>query len=139
MSVELHIFLRDETVPNREGWVQAIDSLGFPVALDPMLDVRTHTGFLPVTYSDKKTGFEFQLEPAVDILSTYPGIAAQVGDRDKCASFRWGGDLDELAAAISCAAALTLVADGIYYYPNDGILYGADEAVAATRRDLESL
>src|SRR5882762_2992902 len=139
MAVELYIFVTDSKVPTREQWMEAINELGFATILYPTLDLRTHTGFLPATYSGKETGFEFQLESASDVLANYTDIASRIGNRDKCASFRWGGDLNELAAAISSAAALAKVADGIYYYPNDGILYDAEEAVAATRRDLESL
>jgi hypothetical protein len=139
MSVELYIFVADSKVPSREAWMQTIDELGFPTILDPMLDVRTHTGFLPATYAGKQTGFEFQVESAADIIETYATVRERIGDRDKCASFRWGGDLNEMAAAISSAAALAKAADGIYFYPDDEIFYDAAEAVAATRADLNSL
>jgi hypothetical protein len=49
MSIELYIFVADSKVPSREVWMQTIDELGFPTTLYPMLDVRTHTGFLPAT------------------------------------------------------------------------------------------
>jgi hypothetical protein len=139
MSIELHIFMRDSKVPTRDAWQQAIEELGFPAVLDKTLDVRQHTGFSPTVYTGQPTGFEFFLEPAVDLLSSYSHIADHVGDREKCATFRWGGDLTEMAAALSAAAALTKLTDGIYYYPNDDIIYGAAEAVEATRSDLSSL
>jgi hypothetical protein len=139
MSLELHIFMPDSRVPSREAWQQAIEQLGFPTVLYPTLDVRKDTGFSPTTYKGQSTGFEFSLEPAADILSSYSHIAPQVGSRDKCATFRWGGDLAECAASLSAAAALTKLTDGIYFYPDDDIIYGADEAVDATRRDLASI
>ena len=137
MSSELHIFLRDSSVPDRAPWQAAIEQLGFPTVLYPTLDARKDTGFSPTTYSGKDTGFEFYLDSAADILSAYGHIASRVGDRDRCASFRWGGDLDEMSAATTAAAALAKLADGIYFYPDDDILYTADEAVEATRRDLQ--
>jgi hypothetical protein len=51
----------------------------------------------------------------------------------------WGGDFLEMSAALSAAASLAKHADGIYFYPDDDIIYGADEAVHATRRDLSSV
>jgi hypothetical protein len=45
----------------------------------------------------------------------------------------------ERDAALTAAAALTKLTDGIYYYPNDDIVYGADEALEATRNDVSSL
>ena len=139
MSIELHIFMHDSRVPTRDSWQQAIEELGFPTVLDKTLDVQQHSGFSPVVYAGRSTGFEFALEPAVDVLSSYSHIADRVGDREKCATFRWGGDLTEMAAVLSAAAALTKLTDGIYYYPNDDIVYGAVEAVEATRSDLSSL
>jgi hypothetical protein len=113
--VELHIFLSDSQIPDRAAWQRTIEQLGFP------------------------TGFEFSLEPAADILSSYSHIVPQIGQRDRCATFRWGGDLIEMCAALSSAAALVKISDGIYFYPDDDILYTADEAVEATRRDLSSV
>jgi hypothetical protein len=139
MSIELHIFMHDSRVPTRADWQQAIEQIGFPAVLDASLDLRQDTGFSPTRYSGKSTGFEFYLDPAREILSAYPHIAEQVGPRDTCATFRWGGDMDEMCAALSSAAALAKLTDGIYYYPDDDILYGADEAVEATRGDLASV
>ena len=139
MSLELHIFMQDSRVPSREAWQQAIEQLSFPTVLYPTLDVRKDTGFSPTTYKGQDTGFEFSLEPAADILASYSHITPRVGSRDKCATFRWGGDMTECAASLSAAAALTKLTDGIYFYPDDDIIYGADEAVEATRRDLASI
>jgi hypothetical protein len=139
MSIELHIFIHDSSVPTREAWQQAIEELGFPTVLDATLKVERQTGFLPTVYDGRWTGFEFDLGPAAEVLSCYPQIAPIVGDRKACATFRWGGDLIEMAAALSSAAALTKLTNGIYYYPNDDIVYGADEVVEATRSDLSSL
>ncbi len=136
MAIELHIFLHNTQVPSRAAWQQAIEQLGFSAVLDPTLDVRQHTGFSPTTYGGRSTGFEFYLEPAAELLSVYSHIESQVGNRDMCATFRWGGDLTEMSAALSAAAALAKLVDGIYYYPDDGFLYTADEAVEATQRDL---
>jgi hypothetical protein len=139
MSLELHIFMQDSRVPSRDAWQQAIEQLGFPTVLEQSLDVRRDTGFRPSTYKGQSTGFEFSLEPAAGILANYSHITRQVGNRDKCATFRWGGDLTECGASLSAAAALTKLTDGIYFYPDDDIIYGADEAVETTRRDLSSI
>jgi hypothetical protein len=137
VAVELHIFMQDSRVPSRDAWQQTIEQLGFPAILEPSLDVRSGTGFRPTSFRGQSTGFEFYLDPAADVLSSYSHITPKVGSRDKCATFRWGGDMAECGAALSAAAALAK--DGIYFYPDDDIVYGADEAVAATQRDLEQI
>jgi hypothetical protein len=139
MSIELHIFMQDSQVPSRDDWQHAIEQLAFPTVLDATFDLRRDTGFSPATYKGQPTGFEFYLEPAADILSSYPHIAPMVGVRNMCASFRWGGDLTECAAAISAAAALAKLTDGIYFYPDDDLVYRAGEAIEATWRDLGSI
>ncbi|SRR5581483_5173 len=139
MSIDLHIFLSDSRVPDRATWQKAIEDLGFATILDANFDVRHDTGFRPATYEGQETGFEFTLGAAADVLPTYPHVAARVGARDKCATFIWGGELTEMCAALSAAAALAKLADGIYFYPDDDIIYTADEAVEAVRRDLSSI
>src|SRR4051812_26669045 len=84
MSLELHIFMQDSRVPSREAWQQAIEQLAFPTVLYPTLDVRMDTGFSPTSYKGQAIGFEFSLEPAADILSSYSHITPSVGSRDKC-------------------------------------------------------
>jgi hypothetical protein len=139
MSLELHIFLQDSQVPSRDAWQQAIEKAGFPTVLEPTLDLRQDTGFRPTSYKYQATGYEFCLEPAAGILEAYPHIADQVGSRDMCATFRWGGDLLECAAAISSAAVLTKLAGGIYFYPADDIIRTAADVVEATREELNSI
>jgi hypothetical protein len=139
MSIDVHIFLADSGVPDREAWQKAIEQLGFPTVLDSAFDVRSDTGFRPAKYDAQSTGFEFHLGAAADVLPTYPHVAARIGARDKCATFTWGGDLTEMCVALSAAAAFAKLADGIWYSPEDDIIYTADEAVEATRRDLSSV
>ena len=139
MAIELHIFTADSRVPSREVWQREIEQLAFPTVLDSSLDLRGRNGFTSATYQGKTTGFEFYLEPAANVLSGYPHVAPKVAGRDKCVTFRWGSDLTECAAALSAAAALAKLTDGVYFYPDDDILYSADEAIEATRRDLRSI
>lgn len=136
MAIELYVFLERGKVPAHEEWQHAIATLGFPLVIHAPFDPRSHTGFQPATYGGHSTGFEFYLEPAAQITDSYPHISVRLRKRDVCAAFRWGGDLNEMSAALAAASALTSLADGIYYYPDDDILYTADEAVQATKRDL---
>lgn len=115
MSIELHVFLTEQRAADRDAWQHAIEQLGFPTVLEPSFDPRSDTGFSPTTYKGRPTGFEYYLEPAADLLAAYSHIKSRVGNRDKCATFRWGGDLRECAAALSAAATFTVLTDGIYY------------------------
>ena len=139
MAVELHVFLQDQKIPTRDTWQRQIELLEFPTELDPSLDVRRHSGYRPSIFRGASTGFEFYLEPADGILDAYPHIRHLVASRNRCATFRWSGDPSECGAALCAAAALANAADGIYFYPDDDLLYDPAEAVEATRRDLDSI
>jgi hypothetical protein len=139
MAAELHIFMQDSRVPSRDTWQRQIDDLDFPTVLDPTLDIRRDKGFSPTSFKGESTGFEFYLEPATDILFAYTRMAAKIGIRDMCGTFRWDGDVAECGAALSAGAALAKVSDGIYFYPDDDIVCSADEAVKAARRDFSSM
>jgi len=136
MSLELHVFIQDAEIPTRDSWQHAIEEAGFPTILEPTLDLRHDTGFRPPTYNDQATGYEIYLEVAAGLLEVYPDMAEQVGPRDMCVTFRWGGDLLEYAAAISSAAALTKLTDGIYFFPDDGIFRTAVNVIKETRDEL---
>jgi len=139
MALELHIFMESSQIPSRDAWQQAIEEAGFPTVLEQTLDLHRDTGYRPTVYNDQPTGFEFFLEPAADILASYEHVVPQVGNRDMCATFRWGGDPIECAAAISAAAALTKLTDGIYFYPDDDIVHTADDVLDAARQDPSSI
>jgi hypothetical protein len=139
MSMEIHIFMEDSRVPDRESWQRAIEQADFPAILDPSLDLRDDSGFSPTIYNGQESGFEFYLDPAGSYLENYPHIAAQVGNRDMCVSFRWGGDVVEAAAAISCGAALAKLTDGIYYDPETDRVFTANTVIEGIREDLSGL
>ena len=139
MSIELYIFLPDSSVPTVQDWQDAISAAAFPLVLDRDIDLPSHRGFLPAKYKGKDTGFEFYLDAASDIVGTYPHVAAKLGPRTECATFRWGSDLLEMCAALSATASLAKLTNGLYFYPDDDIIYEADEALIATRNDLKSV
>jgi hypothetical protein len=139
MSVELYVFVQESNIPTRDAWQKALEDSKFPTVLNSSFEPRKDSGFSPATYKGQSSGYEFYLDSAKQILANYSHIKKQVGDRDRCVTFCWGGDLTECAAAMSSAAALTKVADGIYYYPDDDLLFNADDVVEVVRQELESI
>lgn len=139
MSMELHVFMEDSRVPNRESWQQAIEAAGFPAVLYESLDLRKDTGFSPTTYNGQLSGFELSLDPATSLLEIYSHIAGQVGCRDKCVTFRWAGDLVEAAAALSCGAALARLTDGIFYDPDADCVFTDDTVLDGVQEYLSGL
>jgi hypothetical protein len=123
VSLELHVFLRRERLPDRAGWQRTIDALGLPIQLDISLNPKTNTGFSPVNLKGTKSGFELYGGSTTELLSIYPHLRPDVGDRDAVLSFRWGGDLKECGCVLGAAAALLDAFEAVAYYPEDGIVY----------------
>jgi hypothetical protein len=136
MSAEVCVFIQDSRVPSRNIWQKELKEAGFPVILDPMLNLRECNGSSTTLYNGQDCEFELHLEPAADYVKSHPGIAREVGDRNLCASFRWGHDLREFAVAISAAAALTRLTDGIYYDPESENTLTANKVYDGTRQVL---
>jgi hypothetical protein len=136
MPMELHVFLRDAAIPTREEWQAGITDQGFEVTLDTTLDVRHHTGFSPAVCWCKKSGFEFDLRPAVDIASSYNGVSERIGARNLAVSFHWRGNVQESVIVYIASSVLAKLADGILYYPQKNHFSASNEALAMARRLL---
>jgi hypothetical protein len=87
----------------------------------------------------RETGFEFYLDSAKEVLRDYPHIKSKVGGSKQCASFVLHADMFELGAASAAAAALASLTNGVWYYADGDVLYGASEAVASARLDVKAV
>ena len=52
--MELHVFLRDSSVPTVGEWQRAIREAGFDLLLDTSLRLREDTGFSPTVYRGRE-------------------------------------------------------------------------------------
>jgi len=132
--MELHVFLRNAALPAREEWQTAITEEGFALILDATLDVRNHAGFSQIMCWGKKSGFEFDLNPAPDITSRYRGVSERIGARNVSANFRWQGNVLESLGVHIASAVLAKLADGILYYPQKAHFSTSHEAMAMARQ-----
>ncbi len=119
MSLELHVFMNANKLPTRQQWQSAITEMGFPLQLDPELDLTDQSGFSPCTLNGKSTGCEISLDSPDDILPAYPSMRERAQGTDRVVTFCWGGDSAECACALAAAAALVKRSDGIAYNPQD--------------------
>ena len=128
MSMELHVFLSKSRLPNVRQWQAAIDALGFDVKLDPTW-TETDSGFCPAKFKGRDSGCEIDVWPASDVTEGSPELESELGGRDWSVNFRWGGDLTEMACALVAAAALTGLADGRLFDPQEGTWHDAAGAL----------
>ena len=97
--------------------------------LNPDLDPLHDTGFSPAKLTGINSGFEIYSESAKSVVENQPQLAENIGSRDWCISFRWGGDLSECACVLAASAGLVKLCDAVAYYPGDDLTYDLDGLV----------
>ena len=115
MSVKVDIFLHEGALPTRDRWQQAIDRRGIKLTLNEF-DTRTHTGYLPVIYEGRPTGFEYEFGSAKE----WGDDLREIGDRARYVRLTLHGETDELDAAMQAAAVLTESFDGLFFNEESG-------------------
>ncbi|MGH9783646.1 MAG: hypothetical protein ACRD88_05625, partial [Terriglobia bacterium] len=132
--MELHVFLRRDRVPDRERWQQSIAALGLPLELDPTLDLSQTKGFSTCKLNSEDSGFEvYPDDPLQEIVTAYPSMAPLTTDFDYAVTFRWSGDMKECGCVLVAAAALVKDFQALAYFPDDDIVYGAEQLMEEAR------
>ena len=127
--MEIVVLFKADQPVTRDAWQEVMDGQGLPASLPPDFDVTGEEGgFAPVGFRGEQAGFEFYRGPADR------SILKQARSRrrgfDQAASFIWGGDLNEMGAAVCASAALAVLTGGVLYFPQDGDVFAGAEAVA---------
>ncbi len=119
MSMSLVVSWAGTSAPTREAWQQALDEAGMPARLSDVGDPAQHTGFWPVEWQGRPSGFEWQLGPADDSLGGPAGGST--------ALFVAQGD--NAPSALAAAAALSRLMSGPLEDPQSGDTLDPAEAL----------
>lgn len=138
MSLEQFALIKKDDVPSREIWQKYIDALGFDFQLDPELKPFEDSGYLPCILNGNESGFEIYYEAAAEIIGQFAELKSRIGDRDFSISFRWGGDMAELASVVIASAALVHCANAFVLF-EDGTVYELDGLIKDARNALEEI
>jgi hypothetical protein len=128
MSMDLHVLFRATDALTVPAWQEALASLGLPATLPLDFEVEGDGGYAPVAFRGEPSGFEFYRASADPDTIAEAGLEPET--YDQMASFTWGGDLNEMGAAVCAGAALTLLTGGVLYFPQDGDVLTGRDAVA---------
>jgi len=136
MPTELHVLLSTPSLPTLSEWQASLDALGLRVKLDPAFSPSGPAGSLAATLDGRRVTFEFHLSPSADLTGAYPGLKGMFPTRDTSATFRFGPDPTESAAALASLAALARAADGVCFDPLEGECSHPDTLVREAREAL---
>lgn len=131
MSMQMCV-LSDTQLESTAEWQQAIDAESLPLRLCYEKPLTQAAGFLPAYLGDKLTGFECRHREIEEIIETYPEI--DFGHSWKYAmALIWGGDLDQMQAAMIAAAAYARATAGVVFDEAAGEILTPPQAVQAVR------
>lgn len=132
--ISYNVFLDRERLPTAADWARVLREGGFETQLNPELDPRTHSGYLPCP--DDRTGFEYYLEP-LDAPTPEIGDegAKVIGTRNAVVSLRFSGRRTDREAAAAVAATLAAMSDGVLFDSEPGHFIAAADALAWARNE----
>jgi hypothetical protein len=139
MGVELLVVLAASKAPDWSSWNQALWEARLPASLARSVDLKRHTGFLPVRVAGHATGFYFQLESGSDVGVQYPVLAAVPLVDPVVYSLSYSGHPEECAAAFLSAAVLVARFDGIAFDPQQNALLTLEQVKDGAQQCLSML
>ena len=140
MSMEISVFFRGP-LPDTGALTQCLQGLGFPISFVPLhYPLEGKAGFRPMLVRGKESGAEFFIPEGRDAIKeiAIPGRFKDIDPSfDRSASFRFGGNWNELLCGICAATAVAKLVNGIVYEPQDGVLWPLDHAISEARKMVD--
>ena len=137
MSMEIYV-LSPKRLQSIHEWQHAVDKYDFPIKFDLRIDFDKVSGFLPLQFRGKLSGFECDHWSIRDIEETYDQVTIDPHFKHALA-FRWGGDFSELVSALQAAAAYAVATDGVVFDCQEGEINSATKAVEVARETEAAL
>ncbi|AJQ95498.1 hypothetical protein [Gynuella sunshinyii] len=79
------------------------------------VDLKSHSGFLPIVHNGVKTGVETYYIPISELEGHLPPEPPIDESQTQVLQLRWGGDMNESIAAIKTAVAISTTYNGMVF------------------------
>jgi hypothetical protein len=133
MAVEVHVFFRGK-LPTKSALNKAMKELGFPISIKPARgSLEKQSGFMPMLLRREETGAEFDVFEGQEHIAEL-GLEDVDPSYDRTASFRWGGDENEMLCGLCAAATLAQLMNGVVF--DEENLMSTDAAIEMARKAL---
>ncbi len=106
MALELVLVFALGSPPSASALQSALDRQGIPVHVSSSSDLRKHTGFLPLEYETRKTGFYVNQLTYEGLIADYPQAKVPSRAAKAVLSLGWGADFLECASVFQVASVL---------------------------------
>jgi hypothetical protein len=131
MSVNCYIFLDDALLPSVAEWQAELDKQQCGIVLEPIEDLRTHSGYLPTSYHGQPCGYEWYYGTAEEIFGKQPEI---VDRRTHAIDFVTHSDMQELICGMISGAVLAKLANGLVLDEESGEFVDGNKALEIAKR-----
>jgi hypothetical protein len=137
--MEIQVVFHGE-LPSEDELTRSMNELGFRFSTDPEVVLDEQGGFMPMRLSGTDTGCEFDV---FEGRHTVEELAADDIDHidpraDRCASFRFAGDMTERVSAACSAAALAKLVNGVVLGDMEHRMLTVEEVTDSARRSFDS-
>lgn len=133
MSMELFVILAATHAPDVDAWNKSLATASVPVSFETT-DLSRHTGFLPATLRDKKTGISFMRVSYSELIVYYPAIGSIKVEKPVVYELGYGSDWLEAATAFYAASVLVSKYGGTAFEPQGGVVMDAKALLEAARQ-----
>ena len=106
MSLELILVFALTAPPSSDRLQSALDRKGIPIRFSQSEQLNKHTGFLPLKYEAKKSGFYLSQLTYEELTLDYPKAKLTSGVGTSVISFEFGGQFLECASVFQVASVL---------------------------------
>lgn len=138
MAMEIHVFFHGK-LPTKAALGRTMKELGFPLSVKPATgSLEGHSGYMPMRLNREETGVEFAIFERRSVIDE-AGFEDVDPSLDRIGSFRWGGDEDEMLAAMCGAAALAKLTNGIVFDEAGDQMLSTDQAVTMAKQHLDAV
>jgi hypothetical protein len=134
MSMELLVLFAVGDAPDLQEWKSALAERKIPVSITAEVDLRTHSGFLPMQLENEDTGLYFSIEDFEDLSANIPPLMEVSIDNPVVYSLGFGGHMAEGAVVFYSASALTAEFNGMAFETQGGLFMNADELLEAAKQ-----
>ncbi|MCF6442930.1 hypothetical protein L1077_26250 [Pseudoalteromonas luteoviolacea] len=120
MSMTMYVFLSISDVPNTNSLNELSKQLNSSVHYMENVDLKEHTGFLPIQLSGNNSGVEIYMLPLSEFLDYFPSFDSSTFEKPVVITFRWGGDMNEMLVALKSAYLLGYEKQSAVFEPQSG-------------------
>jgi hypothetical protein len=138
MSMEIHVLFRGK-LPSKAALQKTMRELGFPFSIKPATgSLEQQKGYMPMLFGGEETGAEFDVYDGREAVEEIAGEDINP-HFDRVASFRWGADERDGAAALCSAAALANILNGMVFEEHEGRALTVEQAIGLAKPHFERL